>query len=54
MHLSITLYCDNRGAVANLKMIKIVIVVKSQNVDFFTLKSQILTDNIFKYDFEFL
>ena len=28
-------------------------VVKSQNVDFFTLKSQTLTDSIFKCDLNF-
>ena len=39
-----------RFILRSLKMMKIVKVVKCQNVDFFTLKSQTLTDNIFKCD----
>ena len=34
-------------------MVEIVKVVKSQNVDFFTMKSQTLIDNIFKYGLNF-
>ena len=34
-------------------MMKIVKVVKSQNVDFLTSKSQTFTGNIFKYDLKF-